>query len=681
MALLSVANLVFSFGDRHLLDGVNLTVSAGEHVGLVGRNGCGKSTLLKLIAGLETNKPDSGQVQLARGSSAGYLKQDHHFDPDKTLREEAGAAFAALAELHRKLDKVAHDMGEADGEALEKLLKQYERLEQDMHAAGGYAVDHRIDETLHGLGLDDAVFGVKCGDLSGGQKGRLALAKLLLSEPDILLLDEPTNHLDIAGREWLEGFLSAYSGGVVLISHDRWLLDRVVSKIYELEAGQMVEYPGNYEKFRQLRAERIEDQRRAFEKQQTKIKSEQSFIDRYRAGQRSKQAQGREKRLERYIRDESLAPPVELDTMKLSLEPKVRSGDQVVVAEDLAVVYDTKALFEHFGLSIKRGERIGVIGPNGAGKSTLIRCLLGEQDPTAGKSKLGAQVDVGWYRQTHEHLDMGQSIVEYLRKFVPSATEQEARDLAGAFLFTGNESEKPLKSLSGGERSRAVLAGLMTCGHNMLVLDEPTNHLDIPSAERLEEALRRYNAAQKKFTTTGSGGGGEGTLILITHDRMLLEHLVDQLIIFDGKGGVQHFLGTYSEYLEQAAGTDLLVDADAALPGAGNKAKRQDAKGGAKGKSAKAEPASAGGKKNAKPKGKSRGKSKGKKKNNAFGGLTVEQLESKIEALESKVAEIEQQLADPETYRDNALFSELQASHEKLKGELDPLEAEWASRG
>ncbi|MFI4860010.1 MAG: ABC-F family ATP-binding cassette domain-containing protein [Phycisphaerales bacterium JB063] len=676
MALLSVANLVFSFGDRHLLDGVNLTVSAGEHVGFVGRNGCGKSTLLKLIAGIETHKPDAGQIQLARGSTAGYLQQDHHFDPNKTLREEAGAAFAELAELHRKLDETAHAMSEAEGDEMEKLLKKYERLEHAMQAAGGYAVDHKVDNTLHGLGLVDEVFNVKCGDLSGGQKGRLALAKLLLSEPDILLLDEPTNHLDIAGREWLEEFLRSYTGGVVLISHDRWLLDRVVSKIYELEAGQMVEYPGNYEKFRQLRAERIEDQRRAFEKQQVKIKHEQSFIDRYRAGQRSKQAQGREKRLERYIRDESLEPPAELDTMKLSLEPKTRSGDRVVVAEDLAVAYDTRTLFEGFDLSIKRGDRIGVIGPNGAGKSTLIRCLLGEQEPTAGESKLGAQVDVGWYRQTHEHLDMGQSIVEYLRKFVPSSTEQEARDLAGAFLFSGNDSEKPLASLSGGERSRAVLAGLMTCGHNMLVLDEPTNHLDIPSAERLEEALRRYNAAQKKFTTTSSGGGGEGTLILITHDRMLLEHLVDQLLIFDGQGNVQHFLGTYSEYLEQAHGSNVLVDADAADADAkDNKSKRQDAK--AQAKNTKTEPASTGGKK----KGKPGGRPKGKKKNNAFGGLTLEQLESKIEALESKIAEVEQQLADPETYRDHTKFGALQADHDKLKAELAPLETEWASRG
>ncbi|XAM01709.1 ATP-binding cassette domain-containing protein [Phycisphaeraceae bacterium D3-23] len=451
-----------------------------------------------------------------------------------------------------------------------------------------------------------------------------------------------------------------------------------MSKIYELEAGQMVEYPGNYEKFRTLRAERIEDQRRAFEKQQTKIKSEQSFIDRYRAGQRSKQAQGREKRLERYIRDESLEPPAELDTMKLSLEPKVRSGDRVVVAEDLAVAYDTRTLFEGFDISIKRGERIGVIGPNGAGKSTLIRCLLGEQDPTAGQSKLGAQVDVGWYRQTHEHLDMGQSIVEYLRKFVPSSTEQEARDLAGAFLFTGNESEKPLASLSGGERSRAVLAGLMTCGHNMLVLDEPTNHLDIPSAERLEEALRRYNAAQKKFTTTSSGGGGEGTLILITHDRMLLEHLVDQLIIFDGEGNVQHFLGTYSEYIEQANAADVLVDADKVSNG--GKPKRQDAKKEAKSAKPGKQKTQAKGNAN-KQANAGRPKNKKKKKNNAFGGLTLEQLESKIEALETKIAGVEQQLADPETYRDHEKFGELQANHDKLKADLDPLENEWASRG
>jgi ATP-binding cassette subfamily F protein 3 len=672
MALLSVANLVFSFGDRTILDGVNLTVANGEHVGLVGRNGCGKSTLLKLIAGIETHKPESGQIQLARGASAGYLKQDHHYDPNKTLREEAGAAFAELEKLHADLEKVAIAMGEAEGDEMDKLLKKYERLEHEMQAAGGYAVDHKIDQTLHGLGITDEFFGVKCGDLSGGQKGRLALAKLLLSEPDVLLLDEPTNHLDIAGRQWLEEYLASYAGAVVLISHDRWLLDRAVSKIYEMEAGGMVEYPGNYEKFRELRALRIEDQRRAFEKQQTKIKSEKAFIDRYRAGQRSKQAQGREKRLERYIRDEQLDTPMELDTMKLRLEPKARSGDQVCIAEDLEVTYEDKSLFKDFAVSIKRGDKIGVIGPNGAGKSTLIRCLLNEQEPTAGHSKLGSQVDVGWYRQTHEHLDLSQTIVEYLRKFVESGTEQEARDLAGAFLFSGMEQDKPMNVLSGGERARAVLAGLMSRGHNMMVLDEPTNHLDIPSAERLEEALRRYNASQKRYTTSG-GGGGEGTLILITHDRMLLEHLVDQLIVFDGDGNVQHFLGTYSEYLEaNAGGADVLVDADQAEPKKQKPSTQQAAKDAKSGKPSKTESASAGGSGKLK---------KNNKKNKALAGMDTAKLEEKIETIESKISEIETQLADPDTYKDHAKFGDLQATHETLKKELEPYETEWASRG
>lgn len=662
MALLSVANLVFNYGERAILDGVNLTVSAGEHVGLVGRNGCGKSTLLKLVAGIETHKPEAGQIQLARGATAGYLKQDHHYDENKTLREEAGAAFAELAALHEQLDEIANKMGVAEGDALDKLLKQYERVEHDMQAAGGYAVDHKIDETLHGLGLDDAVFAVKCGDLSGGQKGRLALAQLLLSEPDVLLLDEPTNHLDIAGRVWLEQFLAGYRGAVVLISHDRWLLDRVVSKIYELEAGQMVEYPGNYEKFRELRAARIEDQRRSFDKQQTKIKAEKAFIDRYRAGQRAKQAQGREKRLERYIRDESLEPPAELDTMKLQLTPKARAGDQVCVAEHLEVTYDDKTLFKDFGISIKRGDKIGVIGPNGAGKSTLIRCLLGEQQPTAGTSKLGSQVDVGWYRQTHEHLDLKQSIIEYLRKYVPSGTEQEARDLAGAFLFSGMEQDKQMSVLSGGERARAVLAGLMSRGHNLLVLDEPTNHLDIPAAERLEEALRRYNESQKRYTTTSSGGGGEGTLILITHDRMLLEHLVDQILVFDGKGNVQHFLGTYSEYVESIGGAAVLVDSDEKIDKKPEPAKQAPPPPKASSKTAPA-------------------KGKPNKQNKAMAGLDLPRLEAKIEELEKQIEQIEQQLADPETYKDGGKFSGLQDRHTKLKAELAPYEEEWASRG
>ncbi|NBC10114.1 MAG: ATP-binding cassette domain-containing protein [Planctomycetes bacterium] len=649
---------MFSYGDRRVLDGVNLTLAAGEHVGLVGRNGCGKSTLLRLMAGLGSQKPDDGQVQLARGATAGYLHQDPDFDPKHTLREEAGAAFAELARLHEQLDAVAHDMAHAEGDALEKLMRRYEQLEEKIQAAGGYAVDHKIEQTLHGLGLTDEFFDVPVTELSGGQKGRLALAKLLLSEPDVLLLDEPTNHLDIAGRQWLEQFLATYTGAVILISHDRWLLDRVVSRIYELERGQLVEFPGNYEKFVELRKARYLDQQRAFEKQQTKIKQEQAFIDRYRAGQRAKQAQGREKRLERYIEQEQLEAPPELETMNLSFAPQARSGDIVVQAEGLGVTYDQNTLFKGFAITIRRGDRIGVIGPNGAGKSTLVRCLLGEQEPTAGRTKLGAQVSVGYYRQTHDGLDTRKTVVEYLRPFVEGELEQHARDLAGAFLFSGLDQDKPLGVLSGGERSRAVLAGLMVKGHNLLVLDEPTNHLDIPSAERLEEALRQYNDAKKKYSTTSRGGGGEGTLILITHDRMLLDHLVDQLLIFNGHGHVKHFLGTYSDYIEALRG-------EVAEAENGKTEKRQPKV--PEAKSEKSPPSKAAKKAEAKT-------------GSSFSHLSQEQLEEKIVKLEGELSKLDAELADPEVYRDTDKVRKLQQRRARTQEQLQPLETEWASR-
>jgi len=664
MPLLTVANLSFAYGDRTLLSGVNLSLDPGQHIGLVGRNGCGKSTLLKLIAGIAAHPPDGGQIQFTKGATAGYLQQDPVLDPDRTLRQEAGAAFAELAALHDELDRISHAMGEpvnaADPDALERLMKRYERVESQMQAAGGYAVDHKVEATLHGLGIGDQTFEVKCRDLSGGQKGRLALAKLLLSEPDILLLDEPTNHLDIAGREWLEAFLSDYRGAVILISHDRWLLDRSVRTIYELEHGTLVEYPGNYTQYRHLRAQRRLELERQVEKQQTKIKQEQAFIDRYRAGQRAKQARGRESRLERFKQNELLQLPPELDVMNLRFAPASRSGDKVVEADGLAMRYDGKTLFERISLTVKRGERIGIIGPNGAGKSTLVRCLLGEQTPTAGATKLGSQVDVGHYRQTHEHLDPSRTVVEYLRNFTASDTEQEARDLAGAFLFSGLDQDKPLGALSGGERSRAVLAGLMAQGHNVLVLDEPTNHLDIPSAERLEEALRVYSSGDKSYSTKGGRHGvtgGEATLLLITHDRMLLDHLVDQLLIFDGEGNLRHFLGTWSEWLDEQAKANTGGSASAG----------PDAP-----KAAPPKPTP--------PKPKPEKPAAPKKRNTRFAALSQPKLESRIEQIEARLAELDQLLADPATYRDHARFSGLQAEHEKLSKELGPLEAEWAER-
>lgn len=654
MALLSVANLVLSIGDRVLLDGVNLTVEKGVRVGLVGRNGCGKSTLLKLIAGWSGLKPDSGQVQLARGATAGYLTQDPDLDPSRTLRDEAATTFAHLHKLHSDLETLSHEMTTAQGDELDKLLKKYEQVENKIQAAGGYAVDHQIDATLHGLGLTDEFFNVTVQDLSGGQQGRLALAKLLLRQPDVLLLDEPTNHLDIAGRQWLEEYLLAYSGAVILVSHDRWLLDRVVGCIYELEDCRLVEYPGNYQAFREQRVLRRLTQQRVYEKQQDRVRQEQAFIDRYRAGQRASQAQGREKRLDRYKQNELIDRPTDLGEVNMVFRPAERCGDLICTADAISKAYEGKTLFKDLSLVIKRGDRVGVIGPNGAGKSTLVRTLLGEQPPDSGAVRTGNSVSVGHYRQTHEGLDLSKTVIQYLQRFVPTGNEQDARNLAGAFLFSGDEQDKPLTVLSGGERSRAVLAGLVVGGHNLLVLDEPTNHLDISSAERLEAAMKQFTAQPQGFGQKATGGG---TLILISHDRMLLEDLVDQLIVMDGNGNVRHVLGTYSQYIAtQRAQAAAPV---AQKPSPPKQAKPKAQKLGQKNNAAGQTPP---------------------RKQSGLSKLKQESLEQKIVKLESQLAEVDQALADPDIYRDGQKVKQLQDKRVKLTNELTPLEEEWARR-
>ncbi|MGE4196988.1 MAG: ABC-F family ATP-binding cassette domain-containing protein, partial [Phycisphaerales bacterium] len=338
MPILAAVNLSYSIGQTVILDGATLSIEPGERIGLVGRNGAGKSTLMRLITGELT--PDSGSTGLARGARVGFLRQDPVLDPHLTLREEAGKAFAELTRLHAELDEVYHDMervsieGGPDADArLERLMRKQTDVERRMEAAGGYAIDHKIDAVLHGLGFTDGQFHVKVSGLSGGQKGRLALAKLLLESPDLLLLDEPTNHLDIAGREWLEEFLvSDFRGAVLMVSHDRYMLDRVVTRIEEVEQGRLIDYPGNYSAFCEIRYQRRLTQFRAFEKQQDKFRKEEAYIRKYKAGQRAKQAQGRQSKLDREKRDSTLERPVELETLDFDLPRAPRARDQVAVA-------------------------------------------------------------------------------------------------------------------------------------------------------------------------------------------------------------------------------------------------------------------------------------------------------------------------------------------------------------
>jgi ATP-binding cassette subfamily F protein 3 len=668
MSLVTLANLRFGHGTRLLLDGVSGSIHHGDRVGLVGRNGCGKSTLFKLICGVL--KPDDGEVQIARTVRIGYLEQDPKLPQDKTLRGAAAEAFASIDQLKTELESVFDRMATADAAELDKLMSRQVALEEAIDAAGGYAIDHKIDAALHGLGFTDEDFDLPVKGLSGGQKARLGLARLLLSNPDLLLLDEPTNHLDIEGRRWLEDFLAdEFKGSVVLISHDRWLLDRVVNRIIEIDRGVLREYPGNYAAFRALRAERMLTVERQHEKQQDKIRQEQAFIDRYKAGQRAKQARGRETRLERFKQDSLVEKHAELGVMSLDLPDPPQMGDFAFVAENISKSFGDRVCFKNLSLSARPGDRIGIIGPNGAGKTTLVRTLLGDLEPDSGEIKRSPRLSIGWFRQTQDHIDKQQLAWEFLQNTIrslegsPRASEQEARNLAGAFLFTGEEQDKALGDLSGGERGRLVLASLIASAKNLLVLDEPTNHLDIPSAERLEEALDKFGAIDK--SRIGGKGGHGGVLLLISHDRALLDDVCDTLVILDGAGNARVFDGSYrdweakekAEKSERAAAADKSKKPDVKKPAQPAKPQPKPGTTGASGAPSKA------------PSGKTR-----------FSNLPVEKIESRIADIGRELLQIDASFADPKVAADTARMKKLIARREELQKEQSELEDEWLRR-
>jgi len=654
MPLLTVNNLTFSHTARNILDAVTFAVEPGEKIGLVGRNGTGKTTLLRIIEG--DLEPDSGEIQTTRGAKIGYLEQDTRFDPEKTIFQVTEEAFAELHKAHEELEKLSHEMADAHGESLDRILKKYERIERQIETLGGYAVEHRIEETLHGLGFPDEQFNQKVQGLSGGERARLALAKLLLEQPDLLLLDEPTNHLDIEGRRWLEDFLiNEFRGAVLIVSHDRYLLDRVVNRILETEVnGSISTYPGNYAAYRQLRYDRKLTMVREFEKQQDHVRREKEFIRRYKAGQRAKQAAGRESRLERF-KNTMTEKPLELESMRLTLPKAQRTGDIVLKIENISKSFGDRTLFNDFSFTISRGDRIGIIGPNGAGKSTLIECMLNQQTSDTGSSRFGANVSLGYFSQLHKNLRLDLTVWQYLQSVVKAldgsarAGEQQARDLAGAFLFSGNDQEKTLDLLSGGERSRAVLAGIVAGGHNFLVLDEPTNHFDIPSAERLEQALDAKT-------------GFNGTVIVISHDRAFLDACVDQLLVLDGDGNISHFLGNYAQWREHVtAESKLLREME-------EQEKKQQQKH----------------TRNNKQKSNTNKKKKTKKGiTHSIGALSLmntQKLEQRIEQIELRIKEIDQSFLEPDTQRNGKKVAKLTSERAKLIEELEPLEFEWSCR-
>ncbi len=527
MSLITLSNVSKRFGAEEVLRGVSFGVERGDHLALIGTNGAGKSTILRMIAGLE--EPDGGTVGRERGLRLAYLPQDPDFAGAETAYEAMLDVFRHVIEAQERLRLLEAEMARDPNPA---LMAEYGELQALIEHAG-YDYRDRIERVLLGLELGRDLWDVPIDNLSGGQRTRANLARTLLEDADLLLLDEPTNHLDIPAVEWLESYLRDLKRSFVIVAHDRYLLDRVTNRTVEVSLGRTAEYDAPYSRFLQLKAERTERQQEEWEAQQRHIARTEEFIRRYGAGQRSKEARGRQKRLDRLERIER---PQDAEAVHLRLEPARRSGDLVLQARNLVAGYDGNPLVTlPEDVVVRRGERVAVVGPNGAGKTTLLRTLVGELEPLEGTIRWGSNTTLGYYSQSLESLDESRTVLEEIQQARPIG-EEEGRGYLGRFLFSGDDVFKTVSVLSGGERSRVALARLILEAPNVLILDEPTNHLDIASRDALQAVLSSFG----------------GTILFVSHDRFLIDSLAQQLWVVDA-GVMTRYAGTYSGYADGTA--------------------------------------------------------------------------------------------------------------------------------
>ena len=524
--LLRLDDVYKSYAATEVLRAVTFQINPRERVGLVGRNGAGKTTIFRLVTRQE--ETDRGEVVLLRGLRIGLLEQQPTFEGELSVRDEALNVFTEIRAMEEEMTRLEHAMSAAKGDALDEAMHSYSDLRHAYEFAGGFTYHARAEAVLAGLGFSDDELDKPAEQLSGGQKARLALAKLLLSEPDVLLLDEPTNHLDVNAVEWLEDFLSEYKSAFVIISHDRFLLDRTATKIIEMDGGRATVYPGNYSAYTRQREERRLVQSREYEEQQELIARTEDFIRRNIAGQKTKQAKSRRKMLERIERVEAVRDERVGD---FRLHGVTRTGDNVLSVTDLSIGYGTEALASGISFLLRRSERLGIIGPNGSGKTTFLKTVLGELQSISGGLTWGANVNIEYFDQELSTLDLGSTVIEEVASAAPRATPGELRSYLAKFLFTGDDILKPVAALSGGEQSRLALAKLIYSRANVLVMDEPTNHLDIPSREALEAALAQF----------------PGTIITVSHDRYFLDKLATEILHFEN-GAATYHNGSYSDF-------------------------------------------------------------------------------------------------------------------------------------
>ena len=639
MPIVSVIQVGKSFGAERVFAGVSFQVDEQDRIGLVGPNGAGKSTLLNLLAGRE--EPDEGTIARNRNLRIGYLTQHTDFHPHNTLREEMLTVFAEVQAWERAINELALQLEATstgdNNAAHEELLQRYDELQTRFEHAGGYTYEHRVSQVLDGLGFTREQQESPIMNLSSGQQTRAALGKLLLQEPDLLLLDEPTNHLDLVALEWLETYLSDWKHAMVVVAHDRYFLDKIVSRTIEMAFGRIEEYPGNYTRYLHLREERMERRLREYAAQQEHISRTEEFIRRYKAGQRSREARGRQKLLNRLERVER---PRDFPEMHFEFSPVVDSGQLVLSTQKLAVGYanpgsEPATLVHVADLELLRGDRVGLLGPNGSGKTTLLRTIIGELQPIGGHVYPGRNVRIGYYSQTHSRLNAQRTIVDEIRQ-VSALSEEGARSFLGRFLFTGDDVFKPIGALSGGERSRVALALLTLQGSNFLVLDEPTNHLDLQSRQFLEEVLGEF----------------EGTMLFVSHDRYFIDSLATKIWVIED-GVLIPYWGNYTDYRTRKR--PIVLDVPAApndnrkgLPAAPTAPKRH------------ASPARSGGKRVERLKVR-----------------TVEDVEREIEKVEARVKMVEETLNEAALNGDAARLTQLSAEYEQLRAQSDILLAEW----
>jgi len=641
MILLSVNAVVKHYGPEPVLDGVTFEVRPGEKIGLVGPNGAGKTTLLRILAGGED--ADSGQVEFHPSTRMEYLQQQPEWIQGRTLWDEAFSALEELTALAREAEAVAHALAAAgDAGERKQLGKRYDLLQHELAQRDAYHLDHKVERVLDGLGFERASFRRPLEQLSGGQQNRLMLAKLLLREPDLMLLDEPSNHLDIDATEWLESFLAGTLQAVLVVSHDRYFLDKVTNRTLELFQGSIDDYAGNFSAYWGQKTERLKVATRTFEKQQELIAKTEDFIRRNHYGQKSAQAKDREKKLARI---ERVRPPRQIASPSMGFPPADRTGDIVLRAERLAKGYD-RPLFADLTFEIERGGRWGILGPNGCGKTTLLRCLVGSETPDAGQVSLGAGVRIGYYDQLLSGLDDGQPVVDAIRPPGKEFNEPQRRGLLARFGLVGDAVFQTVASLSGGERSRAALARLAATDANFMVLDEPTNHLDLWACDALERSLNEF----------------DGTVLFVSHDRYFLNRVADHLLVVE-PGRFRVIDGNYDTYLHfvrqdppgaavNATGAEStnsrLATNDAGKvvkPSKGTAKKLQDEK-----------PA---------------------KRVWRFPYRKLADIEAEVFQRESRIGEIHADLALPEVLRDGRRVKELQAELAEEQEGLETLYEHW----